>query len=287
MELELFNSIVQSISQLFKPKRSKNFTFTDLDILKVWFWSVIHDRPVSWATQPRNWAIHLRKHALPTDSTMSRRLRTKSIKEFLKALEQKIIAPKVPHSLVWLIDGKPLTISGCSKDKQAGYGRAAGGKAKGYKLHAIVGKSGGIANWRIAPMNKDERVMAERMLKSTNINGYIMADGNYDSNKLFAMCDEKQNLQMVVPRRFGKNRGLGHRKQSAGRLRSKELLEGPETKFGDDLINQRESIERFYGNLTNWGGGLAGLPSWVRTHRRVHRWVQAKLLLNAIRRTAA
>jgi hypothetical protein len=287
MELELFNSIVQSISQLFKPKRSKNFTFTDLDILKVWFWSVIHDRPVSWATQPRNWAIHLRKHALPTDSTMSRRLRTKSIKEFLKALEQKIIAPKDPHSLVWLIDGKPLTISGCSKDKQAGYGRAAGGKAKGYKLHAIVGKSGGIANWRIAPMNKDERVMAERMLKSTNINGYIMADGNYDSNKLFAMCDEKQNLQMVVPRRFGKNRGLGHRKQSAGRLRSKELLEGPETKFGDDLINQRESIERFYGNLTNWGGGLAGLPSWVRTHRRVHRWVQAKLLLNAIRRTAA
>jgi hypothetical protein len=287
MELELFNSSVQSISQLFKPKRSKNFTFTDLDILKVWFWSVIHDRPVSWATQPRNWAIHLRKHALPTDSTMSRRLRTKSIKEFLKALEQKIIAPKDPHSLVWLIDGKPLTISGCSKDKQAGYGRAAGGKAKGYKLHAIVGKSGGIANWRIAPMNKDERVMAERMLKSTNINGYIMADGNYDSNKLFAMCDEKQNLQMVVPRRFGKNRGLGHRKQSAGRLRSKELLEGPETKFGDDLINQRESIERFYGNLTNWGGGLAGLPSWVRTHRRVHRWVQAKLLLNAIRRTAA
>ncbi|MCU0711571.1 MAG: transposase [Pirellula sp.] len=287
MELELFNSIVQSISQLFKPKRSKNFTFTDLDILKVWFWSVIHDRPVSWATQPRNWAIHLRKHVLPTDSTMSRRLRTKSIKELLEALEQKIIAPKDPNSLVWLIDGKPLTISGCSKDKQAGYGRAAGGKAKGYKLHAIVGKSGGIANWRIAPMNKDERVMAERMLKFTNINGYILADGNYDSNTLFAMCDEKQNLQMVVPRRFGKNRGLGHRKQSAGRLRSKELLEGPETKFGDDLIDQRESIERFYGNLTNWGGGLTGLPSWVRTHRRVHRWVQAKLLLNAIRRTAA
>lgn len=66
-------------------------------------------------------------------------------------------------------------------------------------------------------MNKDERVMAERMLKSTNINGYMMADGNYDSNKLFPTCDEKQNLQMVVPGRFGANRGLGHRKQSTGR----------------------------------------------------------------------
>lgn len=138
MELELFHSIGQSITQLFKPKRSKNFIFTDLDILKVWFWSVIHDRLIFWATRPRNWAIQLRKHVLPTDSTMSRRWRTKSIKDLLKAPEQKIFAPKDPDSLVWIIDGKPLTITGCSKDKRAGYGRAAGGKAKGYKLHVIV-----------------------------------------------------------------------------------------------------------------------------------------------------
>lgn len=286
MELQLFNSIVQRMTEIIKPKQSAKFDFTDFEILKVWFWSVIHDRPVSWATQRCNWAIHHRKQSLPSNTTMSRRMRSKSILALLKKLEEHIIEPKVKDSLVWLIDGKPLPISGCSKDRQAGYGRAAGGKAKGYKLHAIVGKNGGIASWRIAPMNKDERVMADRMLKSTKISGYVVADGNYDSNKLFKTCDEKQNLQLVVRRRYGQQSGLGHRKQAAGRLRSKEILENPDPKFGNDLLAQRDDIERFFGNLTNWGGGMTCLPSWARTHRRVHRWVQAKLLLNGLRRMA-
>lgn len=286
MELQLFNSIVQIMTELIKPNRSRKFDFSDFDILKVWFWSVIHDRPVSWAVQRCNWPIHQRKRNLPSNSTVSRRLRSNSVRELLKTLEERIIAPKVKDGLVWLIDGKPLPVSGCSKDRQASYGRAAGGKAKGYKLHAIIGKNGELANWRIAPMNKDERVMAERMLKSTKIQGYVVADGNYDSNKLFKTCDDKQNLQMVVRRRYGSKKGLGHRKQSCGRLRSKEILEGPDPKFGNDLLAQRDSIERFFGNLTNWGGGMTCLPSWARTHRRVHRWVQAKLIINGLRKMA-
>jgi hypothetical protein len=203
----------------------------------------------------------------------------------LKTLEAKIICPKSNDGLVWFIDGKPLPIGGCSKDRQAGYGRSAGGKAKGYKLHAIIGKNGDLASWRIAPMNKAERVMAERMLKSTKIAGYVVADGNYDSNALFKTCDDKQNLQLVVRRRNGSKSGLGHRKQTAGRLRSRDILENPDPKFGNELISQRNSIERYFGNLTNWGGGITCLPSWARTYRRVHRWVQAKLLLNGLRRS--
>jgi hypothetical protein len=38
-----------------------------------------------------------------------------------------------------------------------------------------------------------------------------------------------------------------------------------------------------FGNLTSFGGGLAPQPGWVRTHRRVRRWVQAKLTFNALR----
>jgi hypothetical protein len=285
MELQLFNSIVQAMSTVINTKRSSRFDFSDFDILKVWFWAVIHDRPVSWATKRRNWAIHHRKQNLPSDATMSRRLRSRSVRELLKTLEAKIICPKSNDGLVWFIDGKPLPIGGCSKDRQAGYGRSAGGKAKGYKLHAIIGKNGDLASWRIAPMNKDERVMAERMLKSTKIAGYVVADGNYDSNKLFKTCDDKQNLQMVVRRRYGSKSGLGHRKQTTGRLRSKDILENPDPKFGNDLLSQRNSIERYFGNLTNWGGGITCLPSWARTYRRVHRWVQAKLLLNGLRKS--
>ena len=44
-------------------------------------------------------------------------------------------------SAMWMrmIDGKPLAISGVSKDADAGYGRGAGGMQKGYKFHAVWG----------------------------------------------------------------------------------------------------------------------------------------------------
>ena len=54
--------------------------------------------------------------------------------------------------------------------------------------------------------------------------------------------------------------------------------------FADQLLQDRDAIERLFGNLVNWGGGLTTLPAWVRTHRRVHRWVQAKLVLAGLKR---
>jgi hypothetical protein len=214
---------------------------------------------------------------------MSRRLRSQSVVALLNALERQVTAPSHPN-LYWMVDGKPLVISGCSKDRQAGYGRAAGCKAKGYKIHAIVASDGCLANWRLAPMNKDERVMAERLLKTTNIDGYIAGDANYDSNKLHEACDAQGNRQLVTPRRYGAGRKVGHRAQSPGRMRSIALLENPQPLFGRQLLKDRTAIERHFGNATNWGGGLTHLPPWARTYRRVRRWVQAKLALTAIRR---
>jgi len=133
-------------------------------------------------------------------------------------------------------------------------------------------------------MNKDERVMAGRLLRSTSLQGYLVADSNYDSNRLHEICDRLGNLQMVVPRRYGPGRGYGHKRQTPGRLRSAQILEGPFPEFGARLQLCRNEIERRFANTSNWGGGLNGLPAWVRTHRRVHRWVQAKLVLTALKR---
>ena len=215
---------------------------------------------------------------------MSRRLRSRSVMALQKLLETQVIAPRDGVNYYWMIDGKSMMIGGCSGDRQAGYGRAAGCKAKGYKLHVIRGMDGSLAAWRVAPMHKDERVMAERMLKVASVQGYILADGHYDSNKLHAICDQRGNLQLVAPRRSGK--GLGHRRQTPGRLRSKAILENPFPAFGQGLMEKRDDIERAFGNLTNWGGGLACLPAWIRRHRRVHRYVQAKLVLNSLKRQA-
>ena len=285
MEHQLWKAIVAVLTALDQTPKPTDFDYSDVDIIKVHYWSVIWDRPTSWATKKANWPVFLRKGRLPSPATLSRRLRSPSVLSLLKRLEQRVIAPKEP-GLFWMIDGKPLPIGGCSKDGQAGYGRAAGGKAKGYKLHAMIGSDGSVAAWRIAPMNKDERVMAERLLKSApqEVVGYLAADANYDSNKLHRVCEARGNLQLVTPRRYGPHRGTGHRKQSQGRKRSIALTENPKADFGKQLLSDRGEIERRFGHLTNWGGGLNGLPAWVRTHRRVHRWVQAKLVLTQLKR---
>jgi hypothetical protein len=282
MEHQLYRAILLVLKECDKGRMRACRDFQDDVIVSVWYWAVIHDRPVSWACRREHWPIWWRAR-LPSNSTMSRRLRSTSVRRLLHEVERRVTAPTDP-GLFWKIDGKPLVISGCSKDRQAGYGRAAGGQAKGYKLHAVVGPQGSLASWRIAPMNKDERVMAERLLKTAAIQGYVVADGNYDSNRLHAVCDRRGNLQLVTPRRYGPGKGTGHRRQTPGRLRNIALVESPCRQFATGLLHDRDEIERNFGQLTNWGGGLNGLPAWVRTYRRVHRWVQAKLTLTALRR---
>jgi len=284
MERQLWRSIVGLVATLGQPPRPR-CRYSDATIVAVWYWAVIHDRPCSWACDRRHWPIDLRARPLPSQSRLSRRLRTASVRALLAAVERRAIAPKTP-GLYWMIDGKPLPIGGCSKDRQAGYGRSAGGKAKGYKLHAITGSDGSIAAWRLAPMNTDERVMAARMLKAAAPEGYIVADSNYDSNPLHAICDALGQRQFVAPRRYGPGRGFGHKKQTPGRRHCVELLENPFPRFAERLLRHRAAIERHFGGLVNWGGGLTCLPPWARTYRRVYRWVQAKLVLTALKRSA-
>src|SRR5437763_7462854 len=217
MEHQLWKAIVGVLLSLDSPPTPTKYDFSDQDIVKVLYWSVVCDRPTSWACRKENWPVHLRKRPLPSDATMSRRLRSPTVVALLDALERRVVAPKQP-GLFWMIDGKPLPIGGCSKDRQAGYGRAAGGKAKGYKLHALTGSDGSVAAWRVAPMNKDERVMAERLVRAAPAQGlgYLVGDANFDSNPLHRVCDSRGELQLVTPRRYGPGRGTGHRRQTAG-----------------------------------------------------------------------
>lgn len=284
MERQLWKKIVGLLKGICKLRSNAMCSYSDAVIVQTWFWAVLHDRPVCWACEACNWPIWERHWQLPSASTMSRRLRSAGVKWLLEQLEELVLKSDKTSNLVWAVDGKPLPISGHSQDRQAGYGRAVGGKAKGYKIHAIIGLDGSVPHWRLAPMNKDERVMARRMLKQTAIGGYLLADGNYDSNKLHQQCDDHGNLQLVCPRRYGPGKGFGHRKQTAGRLRSVEILEHHTPQFGNQLFILRTEIERYFGNLCNWSAGLTHLPPWVRTYQRVKRWVQTKIIINAVKR---
>lgn len=285
MERQVWRSIVAALNHVDKPRENARVRFRCLRIVEVLLWAVLHDRPISWAVQRENWPPELQRHLLPSNSTMSRRLRSKNVQCVLKQLEQMTLICSQEPSLVAMIDGKPLVIGGCSKDRQAGYGRAAASMAKGYKMHALIDNNGSLLDWRLAPMNRDEGTMARRLLRDTSFQGYVVADGNYDSTALHLQCSERGDIQLVAPRsKKDRGKGLGHRKQAPSRLRSIEILEGPDSRFGKQLHRQREEIERYFAGLTNWGGGLTHLPAWARTHHRVHRWVQGKLVINALKK---
>jgi hypothetical protein len=240
MEGQLWRMIVSVLRELIKRRKRARERFSDEEIVLTFYWSVIHDRPVSWSCRRENWPIWRRRKPVPSSSTMSHRLRSASVRALLDALERRVVRPS-ENNLYWMIDGKPLVIGGCSKDRQAGYGRAAQSKAKGYKIHALSASDGSIAAWRVAPMNKDERVMAARLLKTPGLHGYVVADSNFDSNPLHQICDVRGNLQLVTPRRYGPGKGTGHRKQTAGRRRSIALLENPRPEFGEGLLRARKS----------------------------------------------
>ena len=277
MEREAWGWIVTLVGRGLKCQGNARFTYGWTEITLVFLWSVLHDRPLSWGCDPRSWPDELRPRALPSSATMSRRLRRPQFRAgLLRLLAQ--LRRGVARSLLNVIDGKPLEISRHSKDPDARFGRGAGGLAKGYKLHAIVGKNGVLVAHDVLPMNHDERVVARQLVGHAPLCGYLLADRHYDDNKLYDRCLER-SVQLLSPRRYGPKRGLGNQRHSPARLRSVEMLEHSMTGFGPQLHAERSAIETFFGNLSSAWFGLNPLPAWVRRQARVWRWVTAKLIL--------
>lgn len=130
---------------------------------------------------------------------MSRRVDRVGLGLLWRAVEQRLRALSAAQpALVALLDGKPLPVGGATKDPDARYGRAAGTMAKGYKLHTIWSTRALPETWEVTPLNAGEPVVARRLLLQLSGGGYVLADGNYDSNALFDLA-KQQGYQLVVP----------------------------------------------------------------------------------------
>lgn len=274
MERELWMILYRLAKDLDSPWG--NWRYSTSDVLGVYFWAVIHDRPTSWAADPRKWPDDLRPAWLPCQSTLSRRLRRPTTVALMTVVEEHLLALVVVRScLVRIIDGKPMPVSGASKDRDAGYGRGAGGHQKGYKIHAVWGAEPMPIAWALAPMNTSEKTMARHLIPTLPGTGYLLGDSQYDANPLYDLAAEA-GFQLVAHKIEDRGRGgLGHRLQSAGRLRSMEILT---SEFGRTLFDQRNAIERRFGAWVSLGGGLGPLPAWVRRFHRVRNWIQAKIV---------
>lgn len=277
MEQKLYNRVYQLVTRISNITKLKRATYTDAQILLVYLWAVLHDRPIYWACDKKNWPVYLRRQPLPWPSTMTRRLRTERIQVLMKEIET-YIRSKLPSGLCKWIDSKPLPVGRHTKDKNAGFGSAAGLMAAGYKLHVIADSRQGFAAWVVRPMNESESKIAQMLIPQLSGYCYLIGDRAYDSNKLYDLCADC-GVQLITPQRRKNARGFGHRHNSRYRMRAMHLKD---TTFGQSLLDNREQIERMFGRLTSFCCGLSPLPSWVRTLHRVEMWVRAKLIFYQI-----
>ena len=290
MERELWPPLYRLLHQVAATVRQKNVHFQPGTIVAVLLWAALHDRPIAWACQPRHWSTTtLRPPELPSPSTMSRRAGSLAVAAVLRGLEDRLREAGTPD-LVQVIDGKPLPVGGNSKDRDARFGRGAGGIAKGYKLYAIWAGRPMPEAWSLNSLNVNEAREAPALSDGVRRAGYLLGDNQYDSSALY---DRARGLRLLAARK-DPSAGIspGHY-QSPDRLRAAEELRppsGPDLPatrhaFARELYAVRRTIEGRFGNATSFAGGLGPLPAWVRRRHRVLRWVWAKLIINGVRIT--
>ena len=207
MERELWPLLYHHLREAAKDFSQKYVQMQPWVLAAVFLWAALHDRPVRWACDSRNWGTTpLRPPRLPSPRTLSRRIDGVAAGLFWRRLEQRLRGAANPD-LVAFLDGKPLVVSGVSKDPDAGYGRAAGCKAKGYKLHAVWAGRPVPEAWEVTPMNTCEKAVARRLIPQLTYGGYLLADGNYDASDLYDRAFV-QGYRLIAAHRKGKQPGL-------------------------------------------------------------------------------
>lgn len=281
MERELWKILSQQITRLDRRFDRGRCLHSVGRIVRVYLWAVLHDRPVYWACERRNWAGVKPPRKLPHQSRMSRRLnhdpRTRQVlDQLVEALSEEDAS-----TLVRYLDGKPLAISKHSRDGQATFGRGAGGKDRGYKLHSVYAGNNRPIAWSVTPLNHNEHHAAVPLIDDRLTPGYLLADANDDANHLYEHAG-RHGVQLLTPRRYAKAKGLGHHRHSKHRRDAIGRLDAP-SPWVRRLLDQRRRIETRFAHLTNFGGGLTHLPPWVRGLHRVRLWVAGKILIRLAR----
>jgi len=134
MERELWPRLYHLIMDVGRSLRLIGVSYQPHILLLVYCWAALHDRPVSWACDERNWGTTtLQPARLPSPATLSRRLWRVDTASLMRAVIGRLRRHRDPR-LIATIDGKPLPIGGAGHDPDARVGRGAGMRAKGYKL---------------------------------------------------------------------------------------------------------------------------------------------------------
>lgn len=258
------------------PRRGRRSKYTDQQIVKMYLWSAGHDRPLCWACNRSHYATIYRPRQLPSISQFCRRVKMSRIQQLLESVDSYFLRHQTPAEVAFF-DGKPMVVSEYSKDPDAKIGYADGRMRRGYKLHGFVTRDGWIAGFAIHSLNVGEPNTDRSLLDAIIPGTLVLADGNYDSGPLYqAIADRKS---MLLTRLRSKARSEKQMKQMCPARRAAVILWENYADVCEETMKTRDEVERVFGALTCFGGGLAPLPSWVRRLPRVRRWVTAKIII--------
>src|SRR5262249_27282962 len=137
-------------------------------IAAVLLWAALHERPVKWACDKRNWTTRLRPGRIPSEPTVSRRAKKLVFALFLSRVATALKGTGKP-SWELVVDGKPLPVGHCSKDRDA----KAGKLGRGYKLHMIWGDKPLPEAWEVTAVRDYEGAVAVRLLAQVHGVGYL------------------------------------------------------------------------------------------------------------------
>jgi hypothetical protein len=286
MEAKVYRAVLKILLSIAHSPRGARRQFNDRWIIMVYLWSVINDRPVCWACDEQNWEKDQLDCPLPSNATMSRRLRSVGVLQLLERLLMTL-TDAMPTPLAKTVDSKPMLVGAYSKDRDAKRGRLSENQfARGYRLHALC-HDRAVRFWLIASMNEhDSTIGPKLMARLEGGGGYAIADNAYDSNDCHAQASAADH-QLVAPARFVNRHVRDAKHNRPERLRALDLLASPLERCGEPnqfaitLYNLRERAESCFGELSM--NGLNYLPAWVRGPRRVALFAAAKLVLQALR----
>jgi hypothetical protein len=249
----------------------------------MYLWAVAHDRCQSWACDRSHYGNVFRPRGrLPSVSQFNRRVAGGRTRMILERVHRELGGEVTATALSYL-DGKPLTVGVASKDPDAARGHVMGGFARGYKLHAWMTEGRRIPLWCVTPLNVHEVPVAKLLVQGVGeLSGrsLTLVDQNYDAHDLHKELHARGGRLLVRPKG---PRGAGRHPVTLRQMgpARRELLAAQERcpSMLRMVLRQRVNAEGILGNLCGCGGGLTGLPPWVRRLPRVRRWVGGKIIL--------
>ena len=278
MDRRIWSIITQGVVSVNRaiPRTGRRPAFSDVLIVRMYLWSVWHERPLCWACDRQHYGSLFRPRRLPSVSQFCRRIKSPRIGQMLNLLNRRLTEGSESSALTFL-DGKAMPVSRNTRDKQAKKGYADGAFRRGYKLHAWASEDGRILRHCVRSMNEGEPNTARELFDVPLAGSLVLADANYDSATLYQTVHEHGGY-LVTPLKGQATSEQGLRYMPLARRRMMTLWQ-QKSRLCRKVLEERVQIERIFSALTCFGGGLSPLPAWVRTLRRVERWVAAKLAI--------